>query len=510
MTQYVTFDGACLSSYVSMMEKLVLVGSEPLRLALPTPHEIEVVEQFTRQSEALEALQRLVAKWSARAVNDLKVIDAAATDIFETLNVKIENELSEKIPEFERWSLFSSQPRFLARAFGSIVSLDRFIECGFGAPNFIASYNDSCSLKEVSAFQDFFLLSFLDEIRLIQEIEIAPNTTKIVEQTPSNGFGLDSRYGAYKEWTHTFIIRIDNDKSLQCAVKIHDGKLFQFIDDIHNIPNNISITVLEDRLRNKVHRFDRTYRDRYLQKVRQIQTSTLKISNIENFSKKWDRQSYCKKLEMDLANHANLNYIEEKIYYGIIKTNLDNAPTDSHSIALADGETGNVGVSTTYSESLAEKLASIDAFAAQNPGAPVSGQILETFPELLKIQAPERVTLPSEPPAHWPEDRIAVKGVLETPPDFMRRNYAQWLGKGLTRADIRRLDKPLSTALDNWLRRNPMPDDLDLPTLKEQNSRWIDRIEREGIGAVSAEGDVEAILKHGQRLLSAKRRRERD
>lgn len=53
--------------------------------------------------------------------------------------------------------------------------------------------------------------------------------------------------------------------------------------------------------------------------------------------------------------------------------------------------------------------------------------------------------------------------------------YGPWLGQGLTRADIRKLDPKLSVAITNWLSRpgNEWPADVDLPTKAEQNERLL-------------------------------------
>lgn len=47
--------------------------------------------------------------------------------------------------------------------------------------------------------------------------------------------------------------------------------------------------------------------------------------------------------------------------------------------------------------------------------------------------------------------------------EFIRRVYAPFIGKGLTRKHLS-VDPSLYTALANWLRKNDLPDDLDLPT----------------------------------------------
>jgi hypothetical protein len=62
----------------------------------------------------------------------------------------------------------------------------------------------------------------------------------------------------------------------------------------------------------------------------------------------------------------------------------------------------------------------------------------------------------------------------ETPPDFIKRVYAQRLGNGLIQADILHLDKQLYFAFHKWLRSNPMPADLDLPTRQQVTARLLE------------------------------------
>jgi hypothetical protein len=80
--------------------------------------------------------------------------------------------------------------------------------------------------------------------------------------------------------------------------------------------------------------------------------------------------------------------------------------------------------------------------------------------------------LPDKAPALWATDRLPK----ENPAEFTRRVYGEWIGKGFSRADMLHLDKPLYKALANWLSRqgNELP--FDLPTKKEVNNRWIDRV----------------------------------
>lgn len=77
--------------------------------------------------------------------------------------------------------------------------------------------------------------------------------------------------------------------------------------------------------------------------------------------------------------------------------------------------------------------------------------------------------LPAEAPALW----LQRADRSQTPPAFIREHYRPWLGKGLTQAHILRLDRSLYNALHKWLRSNPMPPDLDLPTRKQWNDRAL-------------------------------------
>jgi hypothetical protein len=78
------------------------------------------------------------------------------------------------------------------------------------------------------------------------------------------------------------------------------------------------------------------------------------------------------------------------------------------------------------------------------------------------------LALPEKAPEGW-ADRPSRKS--EDPVAFIERVYAPWLSKGLTRADILRLDRPLYMAFTKWVDRHGMPEDLDLPT----RSQLVDR-----------------------------------
>lgn len=83
----------------------------------------------------------------------------------------------------------------------------------------------------------------------------------------------------------------------------------------------------------------------------------------------------------------------------------------------------------------------------------------DKFVEMVGVSeiSQESGSLPTEAPALW-ADRKTGREV--SPVDFIRQHYGPWLGKGLTRADLRDRDRPLYQALAKWLARHTAPDDL--------------------------------------------------
>jgi hypothetical protein len=103
--------------------------------------------------------------------------------------------------------------------------------------------------------------------------------------------------------------------------------------------------------------------------------------------------------------------------------------------------------------------------------------------------------LPSKPPLKW----LEREDKKESPVDFIKRVYAAWIGRGLTRASLR-MDPPLYSALGVWIHHNgSLPADLDLPTRKELNDRQL-RVLKTAVGGGS-------LRKELRRLQSAAARR---
>ena len=120
-----------------------------------------------------------------------------------------------------------------------------------------------------------------------------------------------------------------------------------------------------------------------------------------------------------------------------------------------------------------------------------SNRIREFFPEIAQLEKLEIETveakrldpIPTEAPVLW----INAKDG-RTPPQFIMDHYGAWVGKGLTRADIRNLDRGLYNALYNWEQRKKrgelapgrekLPIGYELPTIKEQNDSWVKRVKK--------------------------------
>lgn len=137
---------------------------------------------------------------------------------------------------------------------------------------------------------------------------------------------------------------------------------------------------------------------------------------------------------------------------------------------------------------LAERFAKLDQYAKEHPEKTVTQCVAALMPELARLSEPP-VLFPKKAPALWAKD----KQPNDTPPDFIKRHYAPWLGKGLGRAQINNLDPRLYMALSNWLRNNDLPTDLDLPTIKEQNDRTIELAQAFGF-------DLEGLAKLAQSI----------
>lgn len=143
------------------------------------------------------------------------------------------------------------------------------------------------------------------------------------------------------------------------------------------------------------------------------------------------------------------------------------------------------GVGDEFRRVLEEKPALARAFDALHlsPDA-----ILSPTLEGVERQLIDRASLPELAPVLWAE----AKQPGDTPPDFIQRHYTPWLGKGLTVADLLRLDPKLHRALYNWKQRHPLPEGFVLPTLKELNDAQVQEAFADGNAAHALPADPKA------------------
>ncbi|MDO9223612.1 MAG: hypothetical protein Q7U20_07860 [Caulobacter sp.] len=130
----------------------------------------------------------------------------------------------------------------------------------------------------------------------------------------------------------------------------------------------------------------------------------------------------------------------------------------------------NIAAGNYIDDAITARLSILDQFVLDNPGVSISSLVVELFPELTAGVDGRHV--PTKAPALWLSDRDPD----DKPPDFIRRHYAPWLGKGLRRADLRQLDPSLYDALRQHLLKHEMPADIDLPTIQEFNDRWVAKV----------------------------------
>lgn len=154
------------------------------------------------------------------------------------------------------------------------------------------------------------------------------------------------------------------------------------------------------------------------------------------------------------------------------------------------------------------RLERLMEYARQNGETGLKEYAQLLFPDWFAHQLPKSQDTNLPLPTKAPEAYQGLRGP-ETPPEFVQRVYGEWLGHGLTKAHIRKLDPKLAVAINNWLSRpgNEWPADVDLPTLKEQNDRWVDRAREQG---PTVNLGPEASLRDYHRLTSAIGRRKKD
>jgi hypothetical protein len=100
---------------------------------------------------------------------------------------------------------------------------------------------------------------------------------------------------------------------------------------------------------------------------------------------------------------------------------------------------------------------------------------------------------------HTAPESYADRAAGETAPEFIKRVYGRWLDGNFTRAHLRGLDPRAEKALRDWEYHHGRVSDkeLNLPTLKERNSRLL---------AAGLEKEPDALRRQGLRNIGANRR----
>lgn len=196
------------------------------------------------------------------------------------------------------------------------------------------------------------------------------------------------------------------------------------------------------------------------------------------------------------------SFLRKEFQYRII--NIENDLEDHYNVAkILSGLEIESDSQSLPAETADPRWSRLEEFAKRTRGKGVAEFGRRLFPELEGVVGAIREYPPL--PQSAPETYGGLRGP-ETPPEFVKRVYGPWLGEGLTRAHMRKLDPTLYQAITNWLSRpgNEWPADVDLPTLKEQNDRWVDRFRAEGAAAALG---PDALLTDYHRLQSAAGRR---
>lgn len=81
---------------------------------------------------------------------------------------------------------------------------------------------------------------------------------------------------------------------------------------------------------------------------------------------------------------------------------------------------------------------------------------------------------PSSPPEQWGHREPG----RENPVQFIRRVYAAWLGRGLSRRQLRNLDPALYRAFSVWVHRHPDDAIPELPSMSDETDLLIETLSR--------------------------------
>jgi hypothetical protein len=136
---------------------------------------------------------------------------------------------------------------------------------------------------------------------------------------------------------------------------------------------------------------------------------------------------------------------------------------------------------TPLDRDYATDLAAVDKLLATAAEMMAGASTLDraAFEYLRRLRVAVRFAISAEaaqtPTSHKPMKWLERTNRTESAVDFIQREYAGAIAdKSITRADIRRLDPPLYTALYAWISKHgDLPKGFDLPKLADANQRKL-------------------------------------
>jgi hypothetical protein len=490
-----------------MLKDLILLGPEPLALAHPTREEVEAIIKFSHDENNILSIQTIISQRCSRIIADISIFQKEISDIYLYAIQIFDNYIGKYVADYENWSLNSYQPNLFSRAIYFFPEMREYVRLGFGVNMMgYAEIKLGQLPKPDDAIELFLYKAFLNEcsIHLKCEKALSPKDLGNFESGLLERDEIDP--SSYNIYTHAFIAKIENDKPYhpngiyQFFASVGKGHLEKFINTLYN--NGVQKVLDTDPTKGGWYTV-KTNRKYLIERWKNRQKQLFSI-NIQKSIKKLETITPIYYLGVAADSAGNYADVEREIFNNIVRSSLSDKDTPSENSDENPSRMPEEGIgSLKLSRSLLDQLSLLDRFAAENPGEPVSDFVLKLFPSLL-TEFDLSETLPTMAPEIWPSDRREADGKLETPPAFIKRVYAEWEGRGLTKKLVRELDPTLYRALYNWLQRgNQMPDDLDLPTIAEQNDRVIDGLLKQG-----SERDASSFAaKEIVRVQSALRRR---
>ena len=494
------------------MSKITLTGYESVPLKKPTSEEMAAVNLFVDDPTELNAFRHDVAEWTAKSADNIRIIPDAVQTIFELCSTALENKFIKSVKGFESYSLHSEQPHILARlAVWSPAMMD-FIQRGFGARKIReVDFDVVCANGKETSLKEFINSAFWSEIKVRLESEKRPNLDDAIRAIFIRDKKSYNTSSPYEQWRESFDkINSPSATFLSLSTSIFPEQLIVSVSyrDRQNFIDNFSISGKREEYGKVIDSIDIS---EFIDLRRSDYIYPLTCA-IEEFSKRWSRDEFVRSIGLASAKYVLKSEIEYKLLNDIIAADLNDNETSKET--PANDTTGESTLSRLAEEmqasSIESRLHVIDEYVVENPGQVISPLIRKIFPELSIFEITERNPPPEAAPLKWSsENRLRINGELESPPAFIERVYAPWLGKGLTRADVRRVDDALVQALYTWLRSgNQLPDNFDLPSKPESNTRDLGG-NSELVGASFTEREARRLLQAAYRRRKADGKTER-